>query len=348
MIRTPSSPLLSVLANSVAGGGERAAAIASSGLLLVGSVALWSNRSDAPTVVSSDTDTDGATPSDQSEPGHDSSGHDDSRHDDSRHDCAGIGRRDPVPSSVWGAIAGDPRGAALYPSVVWTGSEALVVGGLDRTGASVGGAAGYDPATDTWRRLADPPNGARRINALTVWTGAEMLVIGGDNPDGSLLVSYGEAYDPEMDTWRYTASPPIGFVSDRSPAVWTGDELLCGPGTAVARRCPSRRSRTTRPPTPGGSFRSHRSSDASKRHRCGRARSGSCGAARPASASSPTARRTTRTPTPGGSSPSPPVAAAGAVGVDRLGDDRPGRLPAAIASPGTASSRTPTVRPTTR
>ena len=45
-----------------------AAAIASSGLLRVGSVALWSNRSDAPTVVSSDTDTDGTPPSDQTEP----------------------------------------------------------------------------------------------------------------------------------------------------------------------------------------------------------------------------------------------------------------------------------------
>ena len=56
-----------------------------------------------------------------------------------------------------------------------------------------------------------------------------MLLIGGDNPDGSLLVSYGEAYDPAADTWRYTQSPPIGFVSDRSPWVWTGDELLVWP-----------------------------------------------------------------------------------------------------------------------
>ncbi|HEY5874683.1 MAG TPA: hypothetical protein VIT64_05255, partial [Ilumatobacteraceae bacterium] len=188
------------------------------------------NRSDVP-VVSSDTDTetDGATPSATTPPATTPPATTSPATTSPATTASGSNAATPVPSSVWGAIAGDPRGAVLYPSVVWTGSEALVVGGLDRTGASVGGAAGYDPATDTWRRLADPPNGARRINALTAWTGAEMLVIGGDNPDGSLLVSYGEAYDPELDTWRYTASPPIGFVSDRSPAVWTGHELLVWP-----------------------------------------------------------------------------------------------------------------------
>ena len=57
-----------------------------------------------------------------------------------------------------------------------------------------------------------------------------MLLIGGDNPDGSLLVSYGEAYDPATDVWRVIASPPVGFVTDRSPAAWTGRELLVWPG----------------------------------------------------------------------------------------------------------------------
>ncbi len=56
-----------------------------------------------------------------------------------------------------------------------------------------------------------------------------MLLIGGDNPDGSLLVSYGEAYDPATDAWRGIASPPVGFITDRSPAVWTGRELLVWP-----------------------------------------------------------------------------------------------------------------------
>ncbi|MGD9704262.1 MAG: Kelch repeat-containing protein [Acidimicrobiia bacterium] len=135
----------------------------------------------------------------------------------------------PPAASAWAAIAPDPRGPAWFPSAVWTGSEALVVGGLDVDGEPVHGAAAYDLATDSWRVLAAPLLSSSRIDPLVVWTGAEMLVIGGDNPDGSLLVSAGEAYDPAADTWRLIASPPVGFVSDRSPAVWTGDELLVWP-----------------------------------------------------------------------------------------------------------------------
>jgi hypothetical protein len=112
---------------------------------------------------------------------------------------------------------------------VWTGTEALVVGGVDLDGKPVGGAGAYDPANDTWRRLADPLDGARPIDPLAVWTGTVMLVVGGDNPDGTLLVSAGEAYDVSTDTWRHIAPPPTGFVSDRSPFVWTGHELLVWP-----------------------------------------------------------------------------------------------------------------------
>jgi hypothetical protein len=113
--------------------------------------------------------------------------------------------------------------------VVWTGTEALVVGGTDPTGAPRGGALAYDLAGDSWRTLADPPYGVEQINVLSVWTGSEMLVIGGDNPDGSLLVSAGYAYDPAKDSWRVIPSPPVGFITDRSPAVWTGSQLLVWP-----------------------------------------------------------------------------------------------------------------------
>ena len=135
----------------------------------------------------------------------------------------------PPAPSTWTAIAPDPRGTVFDPSVVWTGSEALVVGGVDLAGQRNPAAAAYDPATDSWRTLADPPNGTDRINPLVVWTGADMLLIGGDNPDGSLLVSFGEAYNPATDAWRGIASPPVGFVTDRSPSVWTGRELLVWP-----------------------------------------------------------------------------------------------------------------------
>ena len=134
----------------------------------------------------------------------------------------------PAPST-WTAIAPDPRGTVFDPSVVWTGSEALVVGGVDLAGRRNPAAAAYDPTADSWRTLAAPPNGTDRINPLVVWTGADMLLVGGDNPDGSLLVSFGEAYNPATDAWRGIASPPVGFITDRSPSVWTGRELLVWP-----------------------------------------------------------------------------------------------------------------------
>jgi len=112
---------------------------------------------------------------------------------------------------------------------VWTGDEAIVVGGRDANGAPVHGTSAYRPSTNTWRRLADPPFGGGWVDALVAWTGDVMLVIGGDNPDGSLLVSGGSAYRPGTDSWTAIASPPVGFVSDRSPFVWTGSELLVWP-----------------------------------------------------------------------------------------------------------------------
>jgi hypothetical protein len=128
-------------------------------------------------------------------------------------------------------IAVDPRGAALYPSVVWTGEFAIVVGGRDLGGDPVRGAATYSPSTDTWESIADPgfdDASAGRTNMLTVWTGTEMLVLGGDLPDGSIAAFDAQAYDPSTDSWRVTASPP-GLVDDRSPWVWTGTELLVWP-----------------------------------------------------------------------------------------------------------------------
>jgi hypothetical protein len=134
----------------------------------------------------------------------------------------------------WRPISADPRGGVMDSAVVWTGSEAIVVGGRNADGAPVLTAAAYTPATDTWARIADPPGAADspgRIDTISVWTGREMLVLGGDLPDRSVLVSYGHAYDPTADAWRVTATPP-GFINSRSPWVWTGTELFVWPWDA--------------------------------------------------------------------------------------------------------------------
>ncbi len=198
--------------------------VASVGLVAVASVVVWSNQpgsSDAVVPAAESSQRRGYGAGAATAPASTSA----------TRDRARPFRRSTSPaSSTWTAIAPDPRGTAFYPSVVWTGSEALVVGGVDPGGQPRPAAAAYDPVTDTWRTLADPPTDSDRINPLVAWTGTDMLLIGGDNPDGSLLVSYGEAYDPATDVWRGIASPPVGFVTDRSPAAWTGRELLVWPG----------------------------------------------------------------------------------------------------------------------
>ncbi|MGZ4791262.1 MAG: YCF48-related protein [Ilumatobacteraceae bacterium] len=131
-------------------------------------------------------------------------------------------------SSGFAPIAPDPRGVASFPAAVWTGTEVLVVGGLDLQGHVRAGASAYDPASDTWRVLASPPGESPRPNPVVAWTGSEMLVIGGGEYDGTQMSGDGLAYDPATDTWRSIGQLP-GFVTDRSPAVWAGTELFVWP-----------------------------------------------------------------------------------------------------------------------
>ncbi len=108
--------------------------------------------------------------------------------------------------------------------MVWTGTEALVVGGRVTDDRAAAGASAYDPATDTWRLLASPM-AAGRVEAIAAWTGDEMLVVGGEPPGGRALTPYAEAYDPTTDSWR-PITPPSGIATEGSPWVWTGTELL--------------------------------------------------------------------------------------------------------------------------
>jgi N-acetylneuraminic acid mutarotase len=75
-------------------------------------------------------------------------------------------------------------------------------------------AASYEPATNSWKRIAQPP--AARGNGTAVWDGREMLVFGGTRN--------GFAYSPQSDSWRALPLVPGGRVGD--VAVWTGKLLL--------------------------------------------------------------------------------------------------------------------------
>lgn len=133
---------------------------------------------------------------------------------------------DPAAGS-WRVIAPAPVQPRLFPQVAWTGAEMLVWGGQTTytNGAILLDGAAYDPATDSWRLLADGPTW--EVPVASVWTGDELVVAGEDaiQVGGGITESRQRmaAYDPTTDAWRELADPPAGVDFD---LLWTGDAVL--------------------------------------------------------------------------------------------------------------------------
>jgi hypothetical protein len=113
-------------------------------------------------------------------------------------------------------------------SVVWAGSQLLAWGGCDPAVEDQcepdAGGFGFDPVTQSWRRLDDAP--AAGAGADTVWTGREAIFLlegEANHPVGDRLE--GQAYDPAAGTWRTIAAAPIAPRSG-AVAVWTGSEVI--------------------------------------------------------------------------------------------------------------------------
>jgi N-acetylneuraminic acid mutarotase len=132
----------------------------------------------------------------------------------------------------WRALAPTPLAGDQHPLGAWTGRELILfVGNLNPdTGkpwpARLARAAAYNPATDTWRRIAPLP--APRGGARAVWDGREILVVGG--AAGRSAARVGFAYNPATNRWRRL--PPMDSGRIGAAAVWTGSRLLLWGGTA--------------------------------------------------------------------------------------------------------------------
>jgi hypothetical protein len=115
-----------------------------------------------------------------------------------------------VTPSGWRAMSASPLTGRWRHGAVWTGSQMIVWGGSDFSGATLyADGAKYDLASDTWTAIAAPPTGfVGRKDAAVVWTGAEMVVWGGTGSSGVLLD--GAAYDPTANTWKTIAATPLG------------------------------------------------------------------------------------------------------------------------------------------
>jgi hypothetical protein len=115
-------------------------------------------------------------------------------------------------------------------SGVWTGTEAILVSGGPplSTPEMAGGppvAAAFDPATDTWRPLAAPPEDLAPGNVTMVWTGTHVVALqtGTAFPEDAASTTVG-IYDPATDTWTTGATPDV--LGADAVAVWTGTEVL--------------------------------------------------------------------------------------------------------------------------
>jgi Galactose oxidase, central domain len=110
---------------------------------------------------------------------------------------------------------------------VWTGKDMLIFGGSGTSGASSNGAA-YDPATNTWRKLAPIPaslgGNLTGSGSYAVWTGKVMVAWGFFEPSGRQALA-AATYNPAANSWtRGTAAP--GQAPEFGDAFWTGKEMI--------------------------------------------------------------------------------------------------------------------------
>jgi hypothetical protein len=141
-------------------------------------------------------------------------------------------RLDPA-TGVWDTTAPTQLRPRSDHLAVWTGTEMIVWGG--RTISSgfyvnrFDGAA-YDPATDTWRPIADAPLEIIPVaGGAGLWTGETFIVWGFPADGGPDTDPEGMAYDPVSDEWTEIAASGLGFGYFES--AWTGSELLVVGGT---------------------------------------------------------------------------------------------------------------------
>jgi hypothetical protein len=120
----------------------------------------------------------------------------------------------------WRPMAAAPFTGWYWDQAVWTGQEMLVWSSeLQRLAA-------YDPTSDDWRALPDPPPTAQEglFAVAMVWTGSEAILWGGYDHQPE-LPAFGAAYDPAADEWRELPPAPVP-PRQWHTAAWTGQEMI--------------------------------------------------------------------------------------------------------------------------
>ena len=139
-----------------------------------------------------------------------------------------VGERWDPASDTTESLSLDGLSWRYKPAIAWTGSEVLIAGGS--SGVLEPFAVAYNPTTDTWRELSEPPSRPGRLDGSEVggpgyWTGSELLIW-----------RSGLAYNPATDTWRTVPLPPDMAVNNRATSVFTGTHVIVW-GGCVGPNC---------------------------------------------------------------------------------------------------------------
>ena len=138
-------------------------------------------------------------------------------------------RYEPV-NDTWSPVSTiNVPAARANHTVVWTGTEMIVWGGLD--GNYLNSGARYNPSTDTWSATSASGMAGRYLHSA-VWTGTEMVIWGGNN-----LGTYensGSRYNPGTDSWNPVSNTNVPSGRDSHSALWTGTEMLIWGGLGNA------------------------------------------------------------------------------------------------------------------
>jgi hypothetical protein len=159
-------------------------------------------------------------------------------------------RYDPV-RDRWSSVPASPLPARVDAQAIWTGREVLVVGGFSADGTtdqpvlSLADTAAYNPARDSWRRLAPIPTRAAHpvLDTVALWIGDRLLVwrlwarFGAGRPalapDASGIDMF--TYSPRADRWRAIPNRK-NMARGVTDPVWTGREVIVPP-TATWCEC---------------------------------------------------------------------------------------------------------------
>ena len=135
-------------------------------------------------------------------------------------------------SGTWRRLSPAPVARTPETVSVWTGRQMLIFGrAQQKPPMSVDVAAAYNPASDTWHRLAPfkGPSGNFQGHYTALWTGTEMLTLGPFDL---------QAFDPLTNHWRRLPAEPAGNEGG-GLRVWTGHEMInwgggcCGDASSI-------------------------------------------------------------------------------------------------------------------